>query len=80
MNEYLRKNTKVHLHWTVEDVKHFLLPREDVIYSYVLCKDGKITDFVSFYNLPSTVLHNPLHSHIKAAYSYYHVAHSVSLK
>lgn len=57
-----------------------MMPQDNVIYSYVVAKDNLVTDFVSFYNLPSTVLQNPKHDHIKAAYSYYHVANSVSLK
>ena len=30
-------------------------------------------DMVSFYTLPSTVMHHPVHRSIKAAYSYYNV-------
>lgn len=80
LNVYLEQNTKVYLRFSEEDVRHFLLPRDNVIYSYVIANANTITDFVSFYNLPSSVLNNPKYTHIKAAYSYYHVATSVSLK
>ena len=40
---------------------------------------AQVTDFVSFYSLPSTVVHHPTHSTIQAAYSFYAVANSVSL-
>ena len=36
--------------------------------------NGEITDFVSFYTLPSTVMHHPQHKTLKAAYSFYNVS------
>ena len=35
---------------------------------------GRVTDFVSFYTLPSTVMNHPTHNTIKAAYSFYNVS------
>ena len=32
-----------------------------------------LTDFTSFYTLPSTVMHHPQHRSLKAAYSFYSV-------
>ncbi|KAG8229522.1 hypothetical protein J437_LFUL004928 [Ladona fulva] len=32
------------------------------------------SDFVSFYTLPSTVMHHPVHKSLKAAYSFYNVS------
>ncbi|KPP63244.1 glycylpeptide N-tetradecanoyltransferase 2-like, partial [Scleropages formosus] len=34
---------------------------------------GVLTDFTSFYTLPSTVMHHPVHKSLKAAYSFYTV-------
>lgn len=34
---------------------------------------GVLTDLASFYTLPSTVMHHPLHRSLKAAYSFYNV-------
>ena len=43
-----------------DDVKHWILPRERIIFTYVVPgADGQPTDVVSFYGLPSTVLGNP---------------------
>jgi len=56
---------KVHLRFTEEDVKHWLIPRKDVVYSYVVEKDKKITDFISFYCLPSSVLKHPKYKVIR---------------
>lgn len=39
----------------------------------------EITDFCSFYHLPSSVINNPKHSTLNAAYSYYNVATSMPL-
>ena len=35
--------------------------------------DGRLTDMLSFYTLPSTVINNPLHSKLSAAFQYYTV-------
>ena len=35
---------------------------------------GVVTDFVSFYTLPSTVMHHPVHKTLKAAYAFYNVS------
>lgn len=58
------------------DVEHWLLPKENVVDGYVVESPltHEITDFCSFYTLPSTILGNPNYSTLKAAYSYYNVA------
>lgn len=51
-----------------------LLPIKDVVYSYVVENEqSQITDFLSFYILNSSVLGNPKHDHVNAAYLYYYV-------
>jgi glycylpeptide N-tetradecanoyltransferase len=55
-----------------------LLPREGVMYSFVVHNSEmkKITDFISFYRLPSSILKKNGHNHdqVNVAYSYYNVA------
>lgn len=64
--------------FTPEEVAHWLLPREGVVNSYVKETDGKgITDFCSFYHLPSSILN--MDETLYAAYSYYNVATTMSL-
>ncbi|CAG0890664.1 unnamed protein product [Darwinula stevensoni] len=59
---------------TKEDCEHWFLPRQDIVNSYVVETQGKITDFASFYTLPSTVMHHPTHKQLKAAYSFYNAS------
>lgn len=57
------------------DVEHWLLPTEDVLDSFLVESPDthEITDFCSFYTLPSSILGNQNYSTLKAAYSYYNV-------
>ena len=83
VNENLGKTSKVHFVFNSEEIKHFMLPQKDVIYSYVVeDKSGKITDFFSFYSLPSSVLKdNPGdHKTLNVAYSFYNVTTTDRLK
>ena len=65
--------------FTKEEIDHWLLHRperspEQVVWSYVVedPETHRITDFVSFYSLTSSVLGNQNHSEIRAAYLYYY--------
>ncbi|OMJ16714.1 Glycylpeptide N-tetradecanoyltransferase [Smittium culicis] len=60
INKYLNSRSKMHQVFSSDELtKHWLMPKNNVVYSYVVedvLKLGKITDFFSFYLLPSTVL------------------------
>ncbi|KAH8482494.1 hypothetical protein H0E87_029799 [Populus deltoides] len=58
------------------DVEHWLLPTENVVDSYLVesPETHEITDFCSFYTLPSSILGNQNYLTLKAAYSYYNVS------
>jgi len=62
--------------FTEDEFRHWFLPRKGIVDAYVVEVKGEITDFVSFYTLPSTVMHHPEHKSLKAAYSFYNVAGS----
>ncbi len=69
------------MHFSVDEVAHMFVPRPNVIQSYVVAnKDGAITDFCSFYHLPSSIIGNDKHSKLNAVYSFYNVATTVTLK
>jgi glycylpeptide N-tetradecanoyltransferase len=71
--EYL-KNFDLSPVYSVEEFKHWFLPRENVVDSFVVEQKGVITDFGSYYHLPSTIMNHPQHKVLKAAYSFYNVA------
>jgi len=59
-----------------EDFCHWFFPRPGIVDCFVVEKDGVITDLVSYYTLPSTVMHHPVHKSLKAAYSFYNASTS----
>lgn len=64
-----------------DEVAHYFIPRDGIITTYVVeNENNEVTDMASFFTLPSSVMHNSEHSTMKAAYSYYTVASTVSLK
>ena len=73
---------KVHGFYNKEEVAHWFLPRKQVVYSYVREAegDGIITDFFSFYSLPSSVLQSEKHKKLWAAYSFFNIATTIPLK
>merc|ERR1711862_987294 len=81
LSTYLQK-FKLSVIFSQEEFAHWLLPREGVIQSFVNTDPttNKVTDFISFYHLPSSIMKNPKHTHLNAAYSFYNVATTVSLK
>mmetsp|Transcript_2473 Transcript_2473/g.3351 ORF Transcript_2473/g.3351 Transcript_2473/m.3351 type:complete len:457 (+) Transcript_2473:110-1480(+) len=64
------------------EVKHWLFTRDGVVNSFVVenPETKEVTDFCSFYHIPSTVIGNDTYKAVNAAYSYYNVAKSVPLK
>ncbi|MCL4133455.1 UNVERIFIED_CONTAM: hypothetical protein GTU68_002425 [Idotea baltica] len=67
--------------FSIDEFKHWFFPQETIIDSYIVeNSEGKITDFVSFYTLPSTVMHHPTYKSLKAAYSFYNVSTSTPWK
>uniref|UniRef100_A0A2K6UZQ5 Glycylpeptide N-tetradecanoyltransferase n=1 Tax=Saimiri boliviensis boliviensis TaxID=39432 RepID=A0A2K6UZQ5_SAIBB len=57
-----------------EEVEHWFYPQESIINTFVVeSANGEVTDFLSFYTLPSTIMNHPTHKSLKAAYSFYNV-------
>ncbi|CAF4792105.1 unnamed protein product [Pieris macdunnoughi] len=74
LNDYLQKFDLVPI-FTENDFKHWFTPIAGIVDSFVVeAQDGSITDFVSYYTLPSTVVYHPVHKTLKAAYSFYNVS------
>lgn len=76
--ERFQSRFQVNPAFTKEEIEHWLLHTEargeQVVWSYVVedPQTKKITDFVSFYNLESSVIGNPKHKEVRAAYLYYY--------
>jgi len=76
---YLKK-FQLAQHYTPEEFAHWFLPRPGVVQTYVV-EDPvtkKLTDMLSFYELPSSVIGNEKHSLLKAAYSFYNVTNKLT--
>jgi len=68
-------------HFSEADFRHWFLPRDGIINTFVVedPTTHKLTDLVSFYTLPSTVLGNKNYSTLKAAYSFYNISTKTDL-
>lgn len=61
-----------------DEVEHLLLSgkagegRKQVTWTYVVENNGKITDMISFYSLPSSILDSDKHQILEAAYLFYY--------
>lgn len=73
LNKYFQKY-KIHPVFSLEQFKHYFFNNE-IVTTYVVEKNGKVVDMLSFYNLPSQVL-NPTKEHkmLNVAYVYYYTS------
>eukprot|EP00750_Incisomonas_marina_P032070 INCI881.1.p1 GENE.INCI881.1~~INCI881.1.p1 ORF type:complete len:496 (-),score=99.42 INCI881.1:156-1643(-) len=72
---------KLYIRFSAEELAHWVLPRAGVVDSFVVqSPDGNVTDFCSYYFLPSSILKHQKHTKLNAVYSFYNVATSVSLE
>ncbi|KAF2074237.1 hypothetical protein CYY_004447 [Polysphondylium violaceum] len=80
LNQYLSKY-RVAPTFTTEEFWHWFEPRENVMTCYVkVDSDNKVTDIFSYYNLPSSIIGNQKHKTLKAAFSFYNVATTTTIK
>merc|ERR1712157_96558 len=78
LTNYLQKYHLTVL-FTQDEFNHWFLPRDGVIQSYVHIQHNEVTDFISFYHLPSSVMKNTKHKTLHAAYSFYNIATTLPL-
>ncbi|CAG8730200.1 1573_t:CDS:2, partial [Funneliformis caledonium] len=73
LNEYMSKFNFVPVFKTDDEVKHWILTR-GVVWSFVVedPETKKVTDFFSFYYLPSSVIGHQVHKTINAVYLFYY--------
>lgn len=73
VNKHLSK-FKLAPHFSEREFRHWFVPQDDIVNSFVVENDNVITDFASYYSLPSTVMRHATHKVLRAAYSFYCVA------
>ena len=73
LSDYL-SNKDVYPEYNEDEIKHWFMPKENIVYSFVVQKQDRITDFVSFYVLPSSILNHPKHKILKSVYGFYNVS------
>jgi glycylpeptide N-tetradecanoyltransferase len=80
LNTYLEK-FQLHPEFTKNEFAHWFTTRDGVINSFVVedPKTKEITDFGSFFTLPSTVIGHQEHKLLKAAYLYFYFANKTPL-
>jgi glycylpeptide N-tetradecanoyltransferase len=79
--ENFEKKFKVHGYYDKDQVKHWFVPRKNVVYSYVReDSNNKITDFISFYSLPSSILQHESYKKLMAAYSFFNINTTLTVK
>eukprot|EP00929_Paragymnodinium_shiwhaense_P051727 TRINITY_DN2598_c0_g1_i1.p1 TRINITY_DN2598_c0_g1~~TRINITY_DN2598_c0_g1_i1.p1 ORF type:complete len:475 (+),score=176.62 TRINITY_DN2598_c0_g1_i1:110-1534(+) len=80
VTNYLKK-FPLHPEFKKDELAHWVLPRDGVVYSYVRedPSSGRVTDMCSFYALPSSILQHEKHDRLEAAYSFWNVANTVSM-
>jgi len=56
---------KIFFKFSQQELSHHLMPQDGIVYTIVIENAGekKVTDFLSFYNLPSQILKQEGHNH-----------------
>lgn len=58
-----------------EEFRHWFTPNEGILDCFVVeDENGIVTDMTSFYCLPATVMHHPMHKTLRVAFSFYNVS------
>jgi glycylpeptide N-tetradecanoyltransferase len=79
LNTYL-SGLKIYPIFNEQLCTHSFLNRSKIISSFVVENNGIVTDFGSYFHLPSTIYNHPIYSKLYAAYSFYNVVTTISLK
>lgn len=72
LNEYL-KQFKIAQCFDENEFTHWFIARPNVVNTYVVQNplDGQLTDMISFYHIPSTIIGNKRHKTLNAVYLFY---------
>mmetsp|Transcript_52537 Transcript_52537/g.87148 ORF Transcript_52537/g.87148 Transcript_52537/m.87148 type:complete len:481 (-) Transcript_52537:742-2184(-) len=80
LNEHLKRYALAP-RLSIDEFRHWLMPRTGVVHCYVVEDPSTkaLTDMLSFYSLPSTILGNDKHRTLRAAYCYYYFTTKTTL-
>lgn len=78
LNKFLKK-FKIHPEYNKREFLHWFL-KKDIVKTYVVENNNKITDFCSFYILYYSIIDNNKYKNIKVAYLYYYFNFETPLK
>lgn len=78
LNKSLAKYKLTHV-FDKENFIHYFISKPGVVYTWVIEKDGLVTDMISFYIIDNIVTNNPNYSGYKAGYLYYYFNSSLKL-
>ncbi|OAF71969.1 hypothetical protein A3Q56_00260 [Intoshia linei] len=73
------KNKNLYPNYNLDEFNYWFLPQESIVYSYIVKKDDKITDFISYYLVQSSVLNNERYDTLTAAYLFFVINDTLSL-
>lgn len=79
MNKFHQK-FKISIYFTEEQFKSHFMVKSNVLNCFVIETDGLITDFISFFHLPSQVRNNPKYNDIKVVFGYYYFNYKNSME
>lgn len=82
LNRYNEANYRCYPTFRPVDVLHYFTMQEDIVQCFVVedPQTGKVTDMMSYYCIPSSILHHPKYKWMKVAYCYYYFAFTHSPK
>ncbi len=77
-NQYLKKFDLAPI-FTQHEFEYLCQNRQNIVSSFVVEKDGEITDFISYFHLSATILKHSQYKTLNACYMYYYTASRTSL-
>jgi glycylpeptide N-tetradecanoyltransferase len=83
LKKQIHEHSAVAADFDAAELKHWMItnPADQIVFAFVKedPKTNIVTDFVSFYQIKSTVLKNEKYKELKAAYAYYYAASTVDV-
>jgi glycylpeptide N-tetradecanoyltransferase len=79
LNNNLKKYNLTHI-FNKNSFIHYFMPKNNIIYTYVIEKENIITDMISFFIINNTIANNKNYTEYKACYLYYYFNENLKLE